>query len=36
VQLSGFVRAPEIVSRAGRVTAAVSGVRTVDNNIAVR
>jgi hypothetical protein len=36
VQLSGFVRAPEIVSRAGRVTAGVSGVRTVDNNIGVR
>jgi hyperosmotically inducible protein len=36
VQLSGFVKAPEIVSRAGRVTAGVSGVRTVHNNIAVR
>jgi hyperosmotically inducible protein len=36
VQLTGFVSAPEIVSRAGRVTAAVSGVRTVHNNIAVR
>jgi BON domain-containing protein/EF hand domain-containing protein len=36
VQLTGFVKAPEIVSRAGRVTAAVSGVRTVNNNIAVK
>jgi Ca2+-binding EF-hand superfamily protein len=36
VQLSGFVRAPELASRAGRVSAAVSGVRTVHNNIAVR
>lgn len=36
VQLSGFVRAPDIASRAGRVTAGVSGVRTVHNNISVR
>jgi len=36
VQLSGFVSAPELVSRAGRVTAGVSGVRTVHNDIAVR
>jgi len=36
VQLTGFVSAPEIVSRAGRVTAGVSGVRTVHNNLAVR
>ncbi len=36
VQLSGFVGAAEIASRAGRVTAGVSGVRTVHNNIAVR
>jgi hypothetical protein len=36
VQLAGFVRSPEIVSKAGRVTATVSGVRTVDNNIAVK
>jgi hypothetical protein len=36
VQLSGFVPAPEIVSRAGRVTAGISGVRTVHNNILVR
>ena len=36
VQLTGFVKAPDMVSRAGRVTAGVSGVRTVDNNIAVR
>ena len=36
VQLGGFVKAPEIVSRVGRVTAGVSGVRTVHNNITVR
>jgi hypothetical protein len=36
VQLSGFVKVPDIVSRAGRVTAGVSGVRTVHNNIGVR
>ena len=36
VQLSGFVKAADIVSRAGRVTAGVSGVRTVHNNISVR
>jgi hypothetical protein len=36
VQLSGFVPSPDIVSRAGRVTATVSGVRTVHNNIAVK
>jgi hyperosmotically inducible protein len=36
VQLAGFVKAPDIVSRAGRVTAGVTGVRTVHNNIAVR
>jgi osmotically-inducible protein OsmY len=36
VQLSGFVKAPDIVSRAGRVTAGVNGVRTVHNNIGVR
>lgn len=36
VQLSGFVNAPDIVSRAGRVTAGVSGVRTVHNKITVR
>ena len=36
VRLSGFVGAPDMVSRAGRVTAAVSGVRTVHNNIGVR
>jgi len=36
VQLTGFVKAPDIVSRAGRVTASVSGVRTVHNNIAVK
>ena len=36
VQLSGFVGSPDIVSRAGRVTATVSGVRTVHNNISVK
>jgi hypothetical protein len=36
VQLSGFVKVPDIVSRAGRVTAGVNGVRTVHNNISVR
>lgn len=36
VQLKGFVSAPDIASRAGRVTAAVSGVRTVHNDITVR
>src|SRR3954471_15307524 len=36
IQLSGFVSSPDIVSRAGRVTAAVSGVRSVHNNIAVK
>ena len=36
VQLSGYAPAPELVSRAGRVTAAVYGVRTVHNGIAVR
>lgn len=35
VQLSGFVPAAELVSRVGRLTAAVTGVRTVDNNIGV-
>jgi hypothetical protein len=36
VQLSGVVPAPDIVSRAGRLTAGISGVRTVHNNILVR
>lgn len=36
VQLSGRVASPEIVSKAGRLTRTVDGVRTVDNNIAVR
>lgn len=36
VQLAGFVGTPEIVSKAGRVTALVTGVRTVDNNISVK
>lgn len=35
VHLKGFVRVPEIASKAGRVTASVSGVRTVDNRISV-
>lgn len=36
VQLSGFVRMADIASRAGRVTAGVTGVRTVHNNLVVR
>jgi hypothetical protein len=36
VQLSGFVPAPDMASRAGRVTAGVSGVRTVHNNLVVK
>ena len=36
VQLAGFVGSPDLVSKAGRVTAAVSGVRTVNNNISVK
>jgi hypothetical protein len=36
VQLSGFVPAPDLASRAGRITAGVSGVRTVNNNLVVR
>ena len=36
VQLTGFVKAADMVSRAGRVTAGVSGVRSVHNNITVR
>ena len=36
VQLSGFVPAPDLASRAGRLTAAVSGVRMVHNNLMVR
>ena len=36
VQLAGYVGSPELVSKAGRVTAGVTGVRTVDNNIAVK
>ena len=36
VQLTGFVKSPDIVSRVGRVTAGVNGVRTVHNNIGVR
>jgi osmotically-inducible protein OsmY len=36
VQLSGFVPVPDMASRAGRVVAGVSGVRTVHNNITVK
>lgn len=36
VQLAGFVASPDVASRAGRVTSTVTGVRTVDNNIAIR
>jgi len=36
VQLSGFLHAADMVSRAGRVTAGVSGVRTVHNNIVLK
>lgn len=36
VQLTGFVGSPDLVSKAGRVTAGVTGVRTVDNNISVK
>ena len=36
VQLSGFVPAPDLASRAGRVTAGVSGVRNVHNNLVVK
>lgn len=36
VQLSGFVNLPDMASRAGRVTASVTGVRTVHNNIVVK
>lgn len=36
VQLSGFVPAPELASRAGRVTAGVSGVRSVHNKLVVK
>ena len=36
VHLSGFVPIPEMASRAGRVTAGVSGVRSVHNDIAVK
>jgi hypothetical protein len=36
VQLSGFVPAPDMASRAGRVTAGVSGVRSVHNNLIVK
>src|SRR5687767_13321348 len=36
VQLSGFVPAADMASRAGRVSAAVSGVRSVHNNLLVK
>jgi osmotically-inducible protein OsmY len=36
VQLSGFVPAPEMASRAGRVVAGVSGVLLVSNNLLVK
>jgi BON domain len=36
VQLSGFVPMPDMASRAGRIVAGVSGVRTVHNNITVK
>jgi hypothetical protein len=36
VQLKGFVGAPGLASRAGRVTAGVEGVRTVHNDIGVK
>lgn len=36
VQLSGFVPAPDMASRAGRVVASVNGVRIVSNNLLVR
>lgn len=36
VQLSGFVPSPDMASRAGRITAGISGVRTVHNNLIVK
>ena len=36
VRLSGFVPAPDLASRAGRLTASISGVRTVQNNLLVK
>jgi hyperosmotically inducible protein len=36
VQLSGFVPAPDLASRAGRITASINGVRTVHNNLLVK
>lgn len=36
VELSGFVPAPDMVSRAGRITAGVNGVRIVHNNLTVK
>ena len=36
VQLSGFVPAPDMASRAGRVVASVNGVLLVSNNLLVK
>jgi len=36
VQLSGFVPAPDMASRAGRITAGVNGVRSVHDNLLVK
>ncbi len=36
VQLSGFVPSADIASRAGRITAGVDGVKTVQNNLRVK
>jgi hypothetical protein len=36
VQLSGFVPAPDMASRAGRVVAGVNGVLVVSNNLLVK
>ena len=36
VRLSGFVPLPDMASRAGRISAMVSGVRTVHNHIGVK
>ena len=36
VQLSGFVPMPDMASRAGRITAGVSGVLAVSNNLVVK
>ena len=36
VQLSGFVKSPEIVAHAGNVTSGVSGVMSVKNDLVVK